>query len=271
MDSPPPLRSSFICSAYVHSGLVTDARGGCGVVNLQQNISAFPASLANGIQSLAFPTAYPLAFSFESVGSAHCEDLRWEILGFNVAMGCILSLLLDPGPLVFLWTLICVSYWQCVLSPRQATVSASSRADHIPSRSPAPSVILVSDPRAYPPVISDAFQDFLPTLLAGYFFWRVACRFTLPSFASHALERTLWFFAPFWCGVLLNIVSDKIQIDRLGGSDITGKTVGTFTALVIVIVILAAWQISVAWRTGWLPFYLRWCVRRSSGVLPDDR
>lgn len=92
----------------------------------------------------------------------------------------------------------------------------------------------------------------------GYYFWRVAFRFSLPSFQSHALERTVWYLAPFWCGVLLNIVTEKIQIDRLGGTDITGKAIGTFTALIIVIVILAGWQISVMWRTGWLPFYFRW-------------
>lgn len=143
------------------------------------------------------------------------------------------------------------------------------------------SVILVSDPRAYPPVISDAFQDFLPALFVvrlhlsqifnsqplmmsltfpsqGYYFWRVAFRFALPSFQSHALERTVWYLAPFWCGVLLNIITEKIQIDRLGGTDITGKAIGTFAALIIVIVILAGWQISVMWRTGWLPFYFRW-------------
>lgn len=120
------------------------------------------------------------------------------------------------------------------------------------------SVILISDPRAYPPVISDAFQDFIPVLLAGYFFWRTAYRFTLPSFASHVLERTVWYLGPFWCGTLLNVVTEKIQIDRLGGGNI--KAVGSFVALIIVIVILAGWQISVAWRTGWLPFYLRWTV-----------
>lgn len=103
---------SFICSSYVHSGLVSNTYGGCGVVKILNNVTSFPASLANGIQSLAFPTVFPLAFEFASVGSRHCRDLRWEILGFNVGMGVLFSFFLDPGPLVFLWTLVCVSYWQ---------------------------------------------------------------------------------------------------------------------------------------------------------------
>ena len=64
------------------------------------------------MQSLPFPSTYPLAFTFAEVNSIRCEDLRWEILGFNVAMGVVFSLFLNPGPLVFLWILVCVSYWQ---------------------------------------------------------------------------------------------------------------------------------------------------------------
>jgi hypothetical protein len=63
-------------------------------------------------QSLPFPSIDPLAVSFAEVDSIRCQDIRWEILGFNVAMGVILSLFFDPGPLVFFWTLVCVSYWQ---------------------------------------------------------------------------------------------------------------------------------------------------------------
>lgn len=139
LAADPSAHSSFICSAYVHSGLIANDRGGCGIVSLLQNVTGFPASSANGIkvrpftlifiihlrvfvnlslscsaskQTLPFPSVFPLAFSFAKVDSLRCRDLRWEILGYNVAMGVIFSLFLDPGPLVYFWLLVCVSYWQ---------------------------------------------------------------------------------------------------------------------------------------------------------------
>lgn len=59
-------------------------------------------------------------------------------------------------------------------------------------------------------------------------------------------------------GVLYNIVTDKIPIDRLLASDIAQRP-GAVVALVVVVVVLAVIilnQLRVIRKTGWLPYYV---------------
>ncbi|QRV90913.1 LCCL domain protein [Ceratobasidium sp. AG-Ba] len=96
-----------------------------------------------------------------------------------------------------------------------------------------------------------------PCSFVGYAFWRSAWRFTLPAFEPMPLERAVWYLAPFWAGVHFNILTAKIPVDRLVGSDL-GRP-GAVTALVIVVVVLAiliANQLRVIRRTGLLFRYI---------------
>ncbi|CDZ98196.1 LCCL domain [Phaffia rhodozyma] len=231
---------SFICSAALHAGFIDNRKGGCGLINMRANVSSFPATLRNDLQSIEFPSIFPLGFSFSHVQTSYCQDLRWNVLVFNVLMTSFLSLFLDPPPLVFFWTLVCQGFWH---------------------------VYTMSDPRDYPPAFSTGSQDFLPTLFVGYFFWRVAYRFTLPSFFSSPFERTLFYLGPFYPGMLINVVSAKIPIDTLTAGNIRPEGVIWVVILIVVIVICAGNQIRVMWRTGWLGFYLRWTVALGLTIL----
>jgi len=98
-------------------------------------------------------------------------------------------------------------------------------------------ITFFSQPRTFPPPISDAFGTFLPTLFVYYAFWRVAWRHALPAFSNAPIERAIWYLAPFWAGVEFNVITDKIPVDRLVASDIQSRP-GAIVALVVIVIIL---------------------------------
>jgi len=151
----------------------------------------------------------------------------------NLTLTSFLFLLFRPKPLVLFWCLFAVGYWH---------------------------IIIFSQPRLIPPLMSNAFAGFLPGLFIAYGIWRVAFRFVLPAFVKIPLEATVWYIGPFWVGVLANVTLGKIPINRLLVSDVA-KRPGALTALlaiVAVILVIALNQVRVIRKTGWLPHYVGW-------------
>jgi hypothetical protein len=226
---------SFICAAAIQAGVISSSKGGCSSLELVSNFTTFVPLSENGLESIGFSTIFPIGFRFTSGSSmSHCEDIRNQALGFNVAITVILFCLLRPNALVLLWSLVCIGFWH---------------------------VTLFSQPRSSPPVLSDGFGTFLPTLFICYAFWRLAFRFTLPVFLKNMpFGAMIWYLGPFWVGVLFNLTFDRIPISRLLASDIS-KRAGGITSLVIMIVVVAAAVIAQVFtirKTGWLPHYLKW-------------
>ncbi|GAW06015.1 LCCL domain-containing protein [Lentinula edodes] len=119
---------------------------------------------------------------------------------------------------------------------------------------------LSSAAKSYSDILVPTFGTFLPVLFISYAFWRLAFRFTLPTFAKLPLESAIWYLATFWAGVLTNITTDKIPIDTLTSSSLK-KQQGAIAALVIIVIIVAAIvinQIRIIRKTGWFPYYLGW-------------
>ncbi|KAG8716014.1 hypothetical protein FRC11_011270 [Ceratobasidium sp. 423] len=102
------------------------------------------------------------------------------------------------------------------------------------------------------------FGTFLPALFVGYAFWRSAWRFTLPKFEGMPLERVVWYLAPFWAGVYFNVVTAKIPIDRLVGSDLERD--GAIAALVIIAIVVLVIILNQVWviRKARMFFYYLW-------------
>ncbi|KAJ7596886.1 hypothetical protein C8J56DRAFT_1011488 [Mycena floridula] len=225
---------SFICAAAVQAGLFRDSRGGCGSLELIGNFTNFLPKKAHGLSSIGFDTVFPSAFRFSaSTTLTHCEDHRDAALAMNLLVTCFIFLVLRPKAIVKFWCLVCIGYWHSTL---------------------------FSDPRSYPPTLSDSFADFLPSLFICYGLWRVAFRFTLPAFAKAPIESTVWYLGPFWVGIYTNLTTDKLPIDRLTASDLTKRS-GAITALVVIVLIVlffALNQARVIRKTGWLPHYLGW-------------
>ncbi|KAL5495371.1 hypothetical protein ACEPAI_834 [Sanghuangporus weigelae] len=227
---------SFICSAAVQAELFKDSSGGCGTVELIGNFTDFLSLTAHGLTSASFPTIFPLSYRFSRTSSlSHCSDLRDYVLAFNILITALLFLVLRPKPIFLYWCLVCIGFWH---------------------------VILYSQPQGYPPPLDTAFGIFLPALFVAYAFWRLAFRFVLPAFSNAPLERSVWYLAAFWPGVLLNIVTEGIPIDRLLVSDIQKRS-GALTAIIVISIVLVAIvvnQIRVIRKTGWLPKYLAWYI-----------
>ncbi|KAF8530980.1 hypothetical protein JB92DRAFT_2693333 [Gautieria morchelliformis] len=223
---------SFVCAAAVHAGLIDDSTGGCASLSLVGTQGPFVSLTAHGLTSTAFPSFFPLSFRFSSATSlTQCSDLRNWALAFNILSSCVIFLLLRPKPIVLYWSLVCMGYWH---------------------------IIFFSQPAGAPPSISTAFGTFLPTLFFCHAFWELAFRHVLPFFSEMPLERAVWYLAAFWPGVLFNIVTNKIPIDRLLASDLA-KRPGSVVALIVIVVILAVIiinQLRVIRKTGWLPYYL---------------
>lgn len=225
---------SFVCSAAVQAGIVSFSKGGCGSIQLVANYTNFIPTNGHGLDSIGFPTVFPIGFRFsQSSNLSRCTDNRMVALAMNIILTSLLFLLFRPRPIVLFWCLFTIGYWH---------------------------IIIFSQPRTAPPSMSDAFADFLPGLFIGYGVWRVAFRFVLPAFMVMPLEATVWYIGPFWVGVLANVTFNKIPINRLLASDIRSRP-GALTALLIIVVIVLVIivnQARVIRKTGWLPHYLGW-------------
>ncbi|GAA6022011.1 hypothetical protein JCM11491_005493 [Sporobolomyces phaffii] len=227
---------SWICAAAIHRGLFKNQRGGCGELAFVGAFTDFEGGTRHGVESVGFPSTFPSSFRFvDLVEQGSCQDLRNDILGFDVAMSVILSFFIRPAPQAFFWALFVFGYWH---------------------------VVLVSDPSAMPPDISTGFKYFLPALFVGESFWRHCWRFVVPAFENSGfiLERTVWYLAGFWFGLLNNVSLAWIPIDRLTPQDIKKEPGG-----LVAVICLAAFlffailnQLRVIRRTGWFFFYLKW-------------
>lgn len=228
----------------LHSGLISNARGGCVNVRLIGSFTNFLPNVAHGLRSIGFPTSFPLSFRLErSSKLTHCADMRNEILALNVVVTVLIFVLFRPQPLVLFWSLVCIGFWHATL---------------------------FSQPRSQPPDVADGFGTFLPALFVCYAFWRVAFRFVMPIFAEKMpLEGVVWYLGPYWVAVLNNLTFDRLPIDRLMMSDITARP-GGLAALLGIVVVLAAIvlnQVRVIRRAGWLPYYLGWYIAGASVTL----
>lgn len=229
----------FILNHIIHSsnrGVIKNSKGGCASLQLVGNFTNYLPLAANGLDSVGFPSVFPLSLQFSSSTSLdHCRDLRDSALALNIIVTFLLFLVFRPKPIFLFWSLFCIGFWH---------------------------ISLFSQPSASPPPLDVAFGTFLPALFVGYVFWRLAWRFVLPNFSKMPIEGAIWYIGPFWVGVLANVTFEKIPIDRLTASDLT-KRGGAITALVVILIVVTIIiinQARVVRKTGWLPYYLGWYI-----------
>jgi hypothetical protein len=229
------LKSSLQLLITPFSGLISESRGGCFTVSLVGTFINFVSSSAHGITSTSFPSTFPQSYRLAGPQTlTHCSDLRNEALVFDILVTTFLFLVLRPKSIILFWSLVCIGYWH---------------------------INLFSDP-AVPPDLSTAFGTFLPALFICYAFWIVGIRHVLPAFNDLPIERFVWYLPAFWAGVLFNLVTANIPIDRLYGADISSRPGALVALIVICLVILALVinQLRVVRKSGWLPFYLKWYI-----------
>lgn len=223
---------SFICAAAIHSGYITDLKGGCGVLKVVGGRSSYPGVERNGINSTAFDSYFPHSFSFVKDATGTCEDLRWSLLGVSVTYSVVISLF-TTSPAVFFWTIFTGLYAH---------------------------VAFVSDPPGhwdYPGLISTAFGRFVPAAFCMCVMYLVAIRYTLRNLKAQ-FEKTILWLGACWIGSLNNYTFDKIPISRLTPHDLKQQP-GAVTALFIIILVILSIALSQAWFIrieGLMPKYL---------------
>ena len=223
---------SFICSAAIHAGFITDSQGGCGAITLVGNHSSYPSASQHGINSFAFDSEFPLSFSFIENTLTRCKDLRWPLLAVTIIFASILSVF-TTSPAVFFFSEFAALFFH---------------------------VALVSDPptqSSYYGLVSDAFGRFLPAAFCAYAIYQFSIRRTLDGLKAQ-IEKTILWLGGCLVGCLNNYTFDQIPIQRLTGHDIQQQP-GAITALVIIVLVLIVVAIGQAWAfrvEGLLPKYL---------------
>lgn len=224
---------SFLCQAAIHAGVVSDEKGGCGVVSLAGEQRRFAASKRNGIQSIEFDSSFPKSYTFLSELPSDCvHDLRWPLLAVTVFFTTLLSLS-TASPLVFFASMFPILFFH---------------------------VGLVSDPpinSALPTLTSLIIGRFLPAALGSTIIYRYSVRLQLTGLTAH-IEKTILWLGGAWVGSLNNYTFDFIPIDRLTAHDLQVEPGAQFALAIVVVVLLSifAGQVYYLRLEGRLPRYL---------------
>lgn len=212
-SSTPVYRGdSFLCQAAIHAGVVSDARGGCGVVRLLGERSSYAASKRHGMSSIAFDAVFPKSYTFVRDLASECiQDLRWPLLAVTVTFTTLLSLC-TVSPLVFYASVFPMLFFH---------------------------VGLVSDPpssSALPSLASLVIGRFFPAALGSVVIYRYSVRHQLTGLSAN-VEKTILWLGGAWIGSLNNYTFDFIPIQRLTPHDLRVQP-GARLALVVVVSLL---------------------------------
>lgn len=213
---------SYICAAAMHAGLVSNTKGGCGVVGLIGEQRNFVASSHNDIDSIEFKSNFPRSYTFLQGITCDSEDLRWPLLGLSIAFTAVFSLFTTSVPLFF-FPVFTGIFWH---------------------------VGMVSDP---PPNLGPAdlaskiIGRFLPAIFVAWVIYdRMGIRRTLGGLTAQVEKTVLWLGA-CWLGALENYsFSEWIPINRLTGRDLEQQP-GAKAALAFIVILLVVIAVTQVW------------------------
>jgi hypothetical protein len=221
-DGPAVYRGdSFICGSAVHSGVVSNADGGCGVVKLIGTQRDFNSTSSNGITSVGFDSYFPLSFTFEPGISCEARDMRWPLLAVSVVFTVVFSLFVT-SPALFFFPIFSVLYWTVGL------------ATDTPSYTDVPSLF------------TRELGNFLPAMFVAWVMYdKMGIRRTLKGLTAQ-IEKTVLWLGGAWVGALTNYTLDFIPIQRLTPHDLNQQP-GARAALAIIIIILVVIAAAQVW------------------------
>ena len=212
---------SFICQAAIHSGIVNNNSGGCGVAVLAGEQTNFTSTRRHGIQSFSFDSSFPKSFTFVPNISSQCvRDLRWPLLAVTCGFTTILSICTTSTPVFFSSVFVMLFFH----------------------------VGLVSDPpnhADFPSLSSIIVGRFLPAAFVAAVFYRYTIKPQQTGLTAN-LERTFLWLGGAWVGSLNNYTFDFIPIQRLTPHDLQAQS-GAVFALILVILIIFSIALGQAW------------------------
>ena len=212
---------SFLCSAAVHAGIVSNAKGGCGVVKLVGRGQNYLSTQRHGITSVSFDSYFPLSFQFIPDISCTSQDSRWSLLAISVVFTTVLSIFTASPALFFFPTFVGV-FW---------------------------TVGMATDPPSYTSVaamFSNVIGKFLPAMFCSWVMYeKMGVRRTLTGLTAQVEKTVLWLGA-CWVGALSNYTFDFIPIQRLNAHDLSQQP-GAKAALSIIIIVLVVIVVTQVW------------------------
>ncbi|SCU79981.1 LAFA_0B06832g1_1 [Lachancea sp. 'fantastica'] len=239
--SYPYRGDSFTCGAAVHAGVVSPFTGGCGRVVMTGAQEAFESRKGRyrtGM-SVGFDSFFPSSFEFRKLlngYSSRCYDPRIPVLVANIVLGLPVFYLSEG--LYGYWILTIAGYVTLVffLDP--------------------PIIVDPYDNEGFSPLLSLAFQRFLPLAFVLYVLWKCSVRRTLTN--GSPLAKVVCWFPTFWLGVMNNVTFDRLPVDRLTITDLKEQA-GAFLAvgsIIATIVSCAVVQAYSLWKSGRFRKYL---------------
>ena len=205
---------SYICGAAIHAGVISNANGGCGVVELVGQNNGYPSTKRNGIKSVPFDSHFPLSYQFVDDVECSAEDMRWWLLSISAVFTGLLSVFTASPGLFFFGNFIGI-FW-----------TVGMALDPPPHGSTAG-------------LFSGLLGKFLPAMFCAWVMYdKMGVRRTLGGLRAQIEKSILW-LGPCWAGALDNYTFSFIPIQRLNKHDLEQQP-GAKAALAIIIVVLVS-------------------------------
>ncbi|KAJ5176674.1 uncharacterized protein N7482_002551 [Penicillium canariense] len=211
---------SSICASALHAGMISDAKGGCGILHRRGERNNFENYTKNGIESINFKPHFPMSFILSRQASSsgpsdaklvECLDIRWSLFAFTLCVTAVLSMTVTSAPVFYSVTFFIVWF----------------------------QVAMASDPPgsgSFYGLLQVGLGRFLPGAFVGFVLYYFCVRKTLGNLEAHADKTILW-LGGCWVGALNTDTFDRIPISRLTPHDLKQQP-GAVTALIIIISIL---------------------------------
>ncbi|KAJ4344921.1 hypothetical protein N0V85_009801, partial [Neurospora sp. IMI 360204] len=229
----------------MHAGVISDSKGGCGVIELVgEYYSFFGGKGGERIESLGFDSYFPMGFTIHPAltGPGECPQMEMKTarsLAPTVLLTSFVSLLTTSATTLWFTTFLTIF-------------------THVGLLSDPPNVSGPSD-TILPQLISILFQRLLPaTFTSAVLFCTCSRSTTLRDIpASANVEKTVLWLGSLWIGALSNFTLESwIPLSRLSAHDLSHQP-GAVVALIGIVAVLS---LTIAYQA-----YSFWLERR---VLP---
>ncbi|CAI6337085.1 unnamed protein product [Periconia digitata] len=228
---------SFICGSAIHAGIINDHQGGCGRVSLVGERDNYPSVNANGIESIAFDSYFPLSFVPSADPELRCSsDPRNGLLITTMIFTSIFCLLATSPRIFFVIFVLIFAQVSFGSDPPSASYrNISVLPDHI----------------------SMFAKRLLPASFCAVVIYLSVVKRTLAGMKA-PFEKTLFWLGGFFFGALSNYTFEWIPIQRLTAHDLEQQpgAIVALVAILIVLVIIILGQMYYFWLEGRLPQYL---------------
>lgn len=229
---------SFICASAIHAGVISDTSGGCGRLTRIGKRENFQSSSAEGIESIAFDSYFPVAFTVSKDPGIQCGpgEFRGFLFFISILFTSLLCIFTTSERYFFVIFVAIFIYVGMVSDPPGAsTYNTSTFPDHM----------------------SKLAAGLLPAMFCAVVIYKLIVARTLANIQA-PLEKTILWLGGFWFGALSNLTFEWIPITRLTAHDLEQRS-GAKLALAFIIIAISGIIVQQAyslWLEGRLMRYL---------------